>query len=142
MHFLTIFVNFFKTKTAKEFFPPSLPLEHVLSNQTWSLIKKKLPFPSQTFYLAHKLYYAYFTLMIFHAPSCWHWLLVPGLIFILELLYRLLTQCSGFRGKSNVTAGIVLPSKVTGLVIKKPAGFTHTPGESCESQCIGNSSAK
>jgi hypothetical protein len=35
---------------------------------------------------------------------------------------------TGNRGKTLVTAGVVLPSKVTGLVIQKPAKFNFTPG--------------
>ena len=36
---------------------------------------------------------------------------------------------SGLSGQSVVTQGIVLPSKVTGLVIKKPNNFKHSPGD-------------
>lgn len=35
----------------------------------------------------------------------------------------------GSLGQSVVQQGIVLPSKVTGLVIKKPANFRHVPGD-------------
>ena len=36
---------------------------------------------------------------------------------------------TGNRGNSFVKAGIVLPSKVTGLVIQKPAKFNFAPGD-------------
>ena len=36
---------------------------------------------------------------------------------------------TGNRGKTVVTAGLVLPSKVTGLVIQKPSKFNFTPGD-------------
>ena len=75
------------------------------------------------------MYWLYFGLLIFHAPTCWHWLVVPLMIFGLELVYRFISSCWGLKGKSNVIAGIVLPSKVTGLVIKKPANFRHVPGD-------------
>ncbi len=38
-------------------------------------------------------------------------------------LIRYLSQLSGLLGKTVITEGIVLPSKVTGLVIKKPTNF-------------------
>ena len=43
--------------------------------------------------------------------------------------FRFISMSAGNLGKSIVTAGIVLPSKVTGLVIKKPAKFNFNPGD-------------
>lgn len=42
----------------------------------------------QVFYYSHLLYNVYFVVLIFHAPSCWHWMIVPLIIFALEVIYR------------------------------------------------------
>ncbi len=75
------------------------------------------------FYFSHLLYSVYFVVLIFHAPSCWWWMVVPLIIFVLEVSFRLLSQLTGLLGQSVITEGIVLPSKVTGLVVKKPPNF-------------------
>lgn len=50
-------------------------------------------------------------------------------LFSVELLYRFLSLFSGNVGASYVKAGLVLPSKVTGLVIAKPDRFKFHPGD-------------
>ena len=82
----------------------------------------------QVFYFTHLLYFAYYVLLVLHAPEFWKWLLVPGMIFLLELTYRILSSLMG-KGKTNIFAGVVLPSKVTNLIIKRPHNFNFTPGD-------------
>lgn len=66
---------------------------------------------SQVFYFSHLLYVSYWILLILHAPEFWKWIIVPGIIFILELAYRMLSSFMG-KGKTSIIAGVVLPSKV------------------------------
>ena len=65
----------------------------------------------QVFYFTHLLYVAFWTLLVFHAPEFWKWILAPGIIFMLELTYRILSSLMG-KGKTSIFAGVVLPSKV------------------------------
>ena len=45
------------------------------------------------------------------------------------MVLRLISVSAGDFGKTFVTAGLVLPSNVTGLVIQKPAKFNFSPGD-------------
>ena len=83
----------------------------------------------QVFYFSHLLYNAYFVVLIFHAPSCWKWMIVPLIIFALEIAFRVVSQMTGLLGQTVVTQGVVLPSRVTNLVIKKPPNFRFSPGD-------------
>ncbi len=82
----------------------------------------------QVFYFTHLLYAPYWILLILHAPEFWKWILAPGIIFLLELTYRMLTSWLG-KGKTTISAGVVLPSRVTNLIIKRPHNFTFSPGD-------------
>jgi hypothetical protein len=84
----------------------------------------------EVFYFSHLLYMVYYTALLLHAPACYKWVTVPIVIFLLELFYRGLSMFSRTgRGRSLVQAGIVLPSRVTGLVIKKTDRFNFCPGD-------------
>lgn len=83
----------------------------------------------EIFYFSHLLYVLFYGALIFHAPACYKWTLVPMVLFSVELLYRFLSLFSGNVGASYVKAGLVLPSKVTGLVIAKPDRFKFHPGD-------------
>jgi len=82
----------------------------------------------EVFYFTHLLYYAFFTLLIFHAPEFWKWVIAPLVIFVLEKLYRTLASFLGV-GKSYIIEATVLASKVTKLKIKRPDGFKYSPGD-------------
>ena len=86
----------------------------------------------ETFYFTHLLYVIYFAALFIHGPTVWKWIGVPVALFILELIYRIyssrLAGKSG-AGKSEILTGLVLPSTVTGLVIRKPAQFEHKVGD-------------
>ena len=49
-------------------------------------------------------------LLIIHAPDFWKWLLIPGLVYIVERIYRTIATTIG-SGKSNILKGNVLPSR-------------------------------
>merc|ERR1719419_1446665 len=82
----------------------------------------------EIFYFTHLLYYAYFVLLLVHAPEFWKWFFVVGLIWVVELVYRILNSMFG-HGKSVIKAGVVLPSKVTNLIIERPPGFNFSAGD-------------
>ena len=82
----------------------------------------------EVFYFTHTLYVAYWALLILHAPEFWKWFIAPGIIFLLELSYRFITSWMG-KGKASIFAGVVLPSRVTNLIIKRPHNFNFAPGD-------------
>ena len=52
----------------------------------------------------------YLTLLVIHAPDFWKWLLIPGLIYVVERIYRIITKYVG-AGKTQIIHGNVLPSR-------------------------------
>ena len=83
----------------------------------------------QVFYFSHLLYLVYWLLLILHAPLFWKWFVVPGLLFVLEQGQRLCKGCFSQESKSWVSMGVVLPSQVTSLVIRKPPHFNFKAGD-------------
>ena len=69
----------------------------------------------QVFYRTHLLYVPYMILLILHGPNFWKWVIVPGVIYMLERMVRFLRSRTG-QGRTYITSGILLPSKVTHLV--------------------------
>ncbi|XP_040567795.1 NADPH oxidase 5 [Lepeophtheirus salmonis] len=82
----------------------------------------------QVFYFTHLMYWAYFFLLILHAPEFWKWVIVPLSIYVIERLYRGLSTMIG-QGKSTIVDGVVLPSRVTRLDINRPHNFRFNPGD-------------
>jgi len=82
----------------------------------------------EIFYWTHLLYIPFWILLIFHGPSFWKWFIIPGCIFVIERLLRFIWMRSN-RGKSYVSSGILLPSNVINLVIKRPFHFCYRPGD-------------
>lgn len=82
----------------------------------------------QIFYWTHLLYVPFWILCLFHGPNFWKWFIVPGMIYLIERLLRILWMRSE-RGKTYISSGILLPSKVTHLVIKRPSHFCFRPGD-------------
>ncbi len=82
----------------------------------------------EVFYFTHLLYVGYWGLLILHAPEFWKWFIVPGIIFVMEVSYRLMTSWMG-KGKTSIYAGVVLPSRVTNLIVKRPHNFNFAPGD-------------
>ena len=80
------------------------------------------------FYFSHLLYVIYWVLLIFHAPNFWKWFVGPCAIFLIEKIFRVARSLSE-EGKTWVTMGVVLPSKVVSLVIRRPPHFTFKPGD-------------
>ena len=82
----------------------------------------------EIFYFSHYLYLVYYVLLILHAPEFWKFFLPVGVIWLGERLYRLLHSSMG-KGKTSIEEGVVLPSRVTNLIIKRPANFAYSPGD-------------
>lgn len=74
------------------------------------------------------LYIPFWILLIFHGPNFWKWLLIPGLIYLCERLHRF-SVTSSKRGQTYISSGLLLPSRVTHLVIKRPPHFDFHSGD-------------
>lgn len=85
-------------------------------------------FITQIFYWSHLLYIPFWILIIFHGPNFWKWFVGPGVIYLVEKFRRLIWLRSQ-RGKTYISSGLLLPSKVTHLVIKRPPNFHFYPGD-------------
>ena len=82
----------------------------------------------EVFYFSHYLYLLYYVLLILHAPQFYMWFLPIGIIWLGEMVFRLVHSYLG-RGRTFIEEGVVLPSKVTNLIIKRPLNFTFSPGD-------------
>ena len=80
------------------------------------------------FYWTHFLYIVFWLLTVIHAPNFWKWFIGPAIVFACEKLISVCKSRSE-KGKSYVVTGVVLPSKVVNLVIKRPPNFTFKPGD-------------
>lgn len=80
------------------------------------------------FYWSHLLYIPFWILMIFHGPNFWKWFVGPCVIYLVEKFRRLVWLRSQ-GGKTYISSGLLLPSKVTHLVIKRPSHFHFHPGD-------------
>ena len=77
------------------------------------------------FYIAHMGYWLWFILALIHGPVFWRWVLVPVLGFMIELVIRWRTT----KQETFVVNASLLPSKVLGLEVQRPASFKYQPGD-------------
>ncbi|XP_063990833.1 NADPH oxidase 5 isoform X2 [Diachasmimorpha longicaudata] len=82
----------------------------------------------EIFYWSHVLYIPFWILLIFHGPNFWKWFVLPGTIYIAERVRRLMWLRLE-RGKTYISSGLLLPSRVTHLVIKRPQNLDFHPGD-------------
>jgi len=82
----------------------------------------------EIFYWTHLLYVPFWVLCLFHGPNFWKWFLLPGLVYIVERALRFIWM-RGEHGKTYISSGLLLPSKVVHLVIKRPHHFNFRPGD-------------
>ncbi|XP_046846021.1 NADPH oxidase 5-like [Xenia sp. Carnegie-2017] len=83
----------------------------------------------EIFYWTHHLFIAFWILIILHAPNFWKWIIVPGILYIVERIIRLRWFNLARYGRTFIEEGITLPSKVTHLVITRPPNFNFKPGD-------------
>ncbi|XP_073994728.1 NADPH oxidase isoform X2 [Rhodnius prolixus] len=82
----------------------------------------------EIFYWTHLLYIPFWILLLLHGPNFWKWFIVPGAIYAIERILRFSWMRSE-RGKTYISSGLLLPSRVTHLVIKRPPHFDFHPGD-------------
>lgn len=82
----------------------------------------------EVFYCLHFLSLVFWTCLILHGPNFWKWFMVPGVFFIIESIIRISRNLASSK-KAYVQQGVLLPSKVTHLVIKRPPKFDFRPGD-------------
>ncbi|XP_054001434.1 NADPH oxidase 5 isoform X1 [Hylaeus anthracinus] len=82
----------------------------------------------EIFYWSHLLYIPFWILTILHGPNFWKWFIAPGAIYLAERIRRIAWSRSQL-GKTYISSGLLLPSKVTHLVIKRPVHFDFRPGD-------------
>ncbi|XP_057371298.1 NADPH oxidase 5-like [Daphnia carinata] len=98
------------------------------------MIPCSLPFVRKTgffelFYWTHFLHYPFWALLILHGPHFWYWFVGPGTLFIiLEKLRRQRRRMTG-KGRTFINYTLLLPSRVTHLVCRKPPNFRFHPGD-------------
>lgn len=82
----------------------------------------------EVFYWTHLLYIPFWILVLLHGPNFWKWFFVPGIVYIIERILRFVWM-KGEHGKTYISSGLLLPSKVIHLVIKRPFNFNFRPGD-------------
>nr|XP_033330474.1 NADPH oxidase 5 [Megalopta genalis] len=82
----------------------------------------------EIFYWSHLLYIPFWILTILHGPNFWKWFIGPGTLYLIERIHRIAWSRSEL-GKTYISSGLLLPSKVTHLVIKRPLHFDFRPGD-------------
>ncbi|CAF3560809.1 unnamed protein product [Adineta steineri] len=83
----------------------------------------------QLFYWCHMLTLPWLIIMLVHGPRFWKWLLIPGILYIIEKILRYRKSRSNKHGETFIMEAILLPSQVIHLVINKPRKFTYKPGD-------------
>ncbi|XP_050305865.1 NADPH oxidase 5 [Anthonomus grandis grandis] len=81
----------------------------------------------EVFYWTHLMYVPFWILLLLHGPNFWKWFIIPGVAYLIERISRVDTMSN--KGKTYISSGLLLPSKVTHLVIKRPAQFDFHPGD-------------
>lgn len=82
----------------------------------------------EIFYWTHLLYIPFWFCVLLHGPNFWKWFIIPGFIYLIERIKRLIWMKSR-HGQTYISSGLLLPSKVTHLVIKRPLQFHFRPGD-------------
>lgn len=83
----------------------------------------------QVFYYSHLMYIPFYICLFLHAPNFWMWFTIPLVIFSIEWALRIIKSYSGDKGLTYIEQGVLLPSRVIQLIIKRPANFNFHPGD-------------
>ncbi|XP_018495165.1 NADPH oxidase 5 [Galendromus occidentalis] len=82
----------------------------------------------ELFFNTHRLYVVYFIVLVLHAPKFWHWLLIPGSLFVLDSIVKI----TGFfrkLGRTHVSRAELFKGDTVALTIAKPGGFRFRCGD-------------
>ena len=79
----------------------------------------------EMFFYTHLLFVVWFIIMLLHAPDFWKWVVLPGLLFLVEILLRN-RKCTHH---VSVQALHALPSGVTRVRLDRPAHFKFRAGD-------------
>jgi len=82
----------------------------------------------EIFYYTHILYRAFFPILLLHSPTSYPWIVPIAVIWLLDKGLRFVTVFFG-SGTTTIKAGVILPSKVTNLVINRSPGFNFKAGD-------------
>ncbi len=74
------------------------------------------------------LYIPFWVLLILHGPNFSYWFIGPGILFFIEGTGRFRLRLTG-KGRTFISSALLLPSRVTHLVIRKPENFNFNPGD-------------
>ena len=82
----------------------------------------------QLFYFSHLLYYPFWILLILHCKNFWYWVVGPGILFLASKVYRIQHSLVG-SGNTVIQGVVLLPGRVTNLIIERPRNFLFSPGD-------------
>ncbi|XP_076354968.1 NADPH oxidase isoform X2 [Tachypleus tridentatus] len=82
----------------------------------------------EVFHYSHKLYIAFWLVLILHGPNFLKWFIGPALIFVVETICKMRMVYTK-QGQTCVLSGTLLPSRVIQLVVKRPRHFEFCPGD-------------
>ena len=82
----------------------------------------------EIFYWTHILYVLFTILLILHCQTFWMYILAPGIVFVMGKALMIYKWFEG-SGQSYVVSGVLLPSKVTQLIIRRKPDFHFQPGD-------------
>ncbi|CAG2166650.1 unnamed protein product [Oppiella nova] len=83
----------------------------------------------EVFYYSHLLYVPFYVCLFIHAPSFWMWFLCPLFVFCIEWVLRVSKSFVGDWGLTYIEQGVILPSRVIQLIVKRPLNFDFHPGD-------------
>ncbi len=82
----------------------------------------------EVFYWTHMLYVAFAVLVILHCDTAWMFLVAPLSLFFFGKLAMVYRWMEG-TGQTHVVSGVLLPSAVTELVVRRKPEFHFQAGD-------------
>ncbi len=82
----------------------------------------------EVFYWTHTLYFVFWILMFLHCKNFFWWIIIPMMMFFGSKAVMIRKWFDG-RGRTYVVSGVLLPSTVTQLIIRRKHDFEFRPGD-------------
>lgn len=98
----------------------------IMSITSYSYIRKHF---HKAFQTAHFLAIPFCLFFLFHGKNDWKWLLIPGLLFLLEKVLSSRIVKRHRYGDTYVQSAHILPNGVVHLIIERPKKFKFQPGD-------------